>query len=58
MSYDKFNELTDSELTSHVASMENPTDLELELMQRLDLRIEETEELLDVMQAEPEHEHA
>ena len=44
MSYTKFHSLTDREITQHAALVEDPTDLEIELMQRLDNLLDELEE--------------
>lgn len=45
MNYTPFATLTDKELVAHVCTKKDPTDLELELMLRLERAQERTQEL-------------
>lgn len=55
MDYTRYNHLTHAELSQHIATLEQPSDLEVECMQRIDMLLELVHELEEAAGAEPEH---
>lgn len=57
MDYTRYNNLTDAELARHIATLEHPSDLEVECMQRIDHLLDLVHELEEAAGAEPMHKH-